>query len=235
LSLTDLQHRLILLTTTPAGNPLASRGLTGFHPLAVRGNCGFVFLKRPDAAPRNGDENQGQKTCRPVVLTIRRAACTLRPRRPLMALITPAKTTTRVPEHTPAEINDRIRRGTDETIGFYAGADRTAIDRRLAELDEEWDIERVLEANAASVSLIGLLLTATVSRKFLALPVAVAGFLLQHAIQGWCPPVTFFRRRGARTAREIEDERIALKALRGDFDHLPRGSDVAAVISAARR
>ena len=42
-------------------------------------------------------------------------------------------------------------------------------------------------------------------------------FLLQHAVQGWCPPVPFFRRRGVRTAREIEIERYALKALRGDF------------------
>jgi hypothetical protein len=150
--------------------------------------------------------------------------------------MTPARTTTRVPEHTSPEINERIRRGTDESIAFHAGADRATIDRRLAELDEEWDIERVLEANAASVSLIGLLLTATVNRKFLLLPVAVAGFLLQHAVQGWCPPITLFRRLGARTAREIEDERIALKALRGDFENLSRDPEhVETVIAAARR
>jgi hypothetical protein len=153
-----------------------------------------------------------------------------------MALIQPARTTTRVPEHTHPEINERIRRETEEMIASYAGADRDEIDRRLEELETEWDIERVLEANAATVSLVGLALTATVSRKFLALPVAVAGFLLQHAVQGWCPPVTLFRRRGVRTAREIEEERIALKALRGDFEELPRGPDhVDAVIAAVRR
>lgn len=153
-----------------------------------------------------------------------------------MALLRPARTTTRVPEHTHPEINERIRRGTEEMVASYAGADRDAIDRRLEELEEEWDIERVLEANAATVSLIGLGLTAAVSRKFLVLPVAVAGFLLQHAVQGWCPPVMFFRRRGVRTAREIEEERIALKALRGDFEDLPGGpSHVDAVIAAVRR
>src|SRR5690348_10746194 len=37
------------------------------------------------------------------------------------------------------------------------------------------------------------------------------------ALQGWCPPVPFFRSRGVRTAYEINQERYALKALRGDF------------------
>jgi len=87
----------------------------------------------------------------------------------------------------------------------------------LAELDREWDIERVLEANAASVSLIGSTLGFTIDRRFFALPMVVAAFLLQHALQGWCPPVPLFRHLGFRTASEIDHERYALKALRGDF------------------
>jgi hypothetical protein len=46
-------------------------------------------------------------------------------------------------------------------------------------------------------------------------------FLVQHAVQGWCPPLVVLRRRGVRTRREIEEERYALKALRGDFSGLP--------------
>jgi hypothetical protein len=45
----------------------------------------------------------------------------------------------------------------------------------------------------------------------------VGGFLFQHAIEGWCPPVPILRRLGFRTAREIDIERVALKTLRGDF------------------
>jgi hypothetical protein len=41
---------------------------------------------------------------------------------------------------------------------------------------------------------------------------------LQHAVQGWCPPIPVLRRFGFRTADEINRERYALKALRGDFD-----------------
>jgi hypothetical protein len=99
------------------------------------------------------------------------------------------------------------------------------IDARLRELEHEWDIERTLEANASVVALIGLGLGAFVHRRFYLLPAVVAGFLLQHATQGWCPPLAVFRRRGVRTAREIDEERYALKALRGDFQGLPTASE----------
>ncbi|MBM4070165.1 MAG: DUF2892 domain-containing protein [Planctomycetes bacterium] len=124
-------------------------------------------------------------------------------------------TVERVPEHTAAHVTEQIRRNTEERVARYAGAGRQAIDRRLAELDREWDIERTLEANAATFSLIGLTLGATVDRKWFIFPAVIAGFLLQHAIQGWCPPLPVFRRLGFRTASEIDYERYALKSLRG--------------------
>jgi hypothetical protein len=127
-----------------------------------------------------------------------------------------ARTTTRVPDHTPERYNRRVEAETAQRVQRYARHPR-GIDARLNELDEEWDIERTLEANAAALALSGTLLGAFVDRRFLALPALVSFFLLQHAIQGWCPPVPFFRRRGVRTAREIDIERYALKALRGDF------------------
>ena len=143
-------------------------------------------------------------------------------------------TTRRVEEHTPDEINERIRRETDERVALYLAASCEAIDHRLEQLEHEWDMERTLEANAASLALAGVVLGAAVNRRFLALPALVTGFLLQHAIQGWCPPVTFFRRRGFRTAREIEEERMALKALRNDFEHISQ-DNVAKLMEAVRR
>jgi hypothetical protein len=131
-------------------------------------------------------------------------------------------TVERVPRHTPKHLNERIRRQTEESVARCAAAGRSAIDRRLAELDYEWDIERTLEANAATVSLIGLTLGATLDRRLFVLPAIVAGFLLQHAIQGWCPPVPLFRRLGVRTQSEIDYERYALKAIRGDFRNVVR-------------
>ena len=122
-------------------------------------------------------------------------------------------TTTRVEHNTPDRINREIQRSTDENIAFYR-ANPEGIGERLVELDHEWDIERTLEANAAALGLAGVALGAAVDRRWLALPATVSAFLLQHALQGWCPPVPIFRRRGVRTAREIQYERSALEAMR---------------------
>ncbi len=149
-------------------------------------------------------------------------------------------TVERVPRHTAGHINEQIRHQTELNVARFA-ADPAAIDRRLAELDREWDIERTLEANAATAVLVGVTLGATVDRKFFLFPAVVAGFLLQHAVQGWCPPLPVFRRLGFRTQSEIEEERYALKALRGDFQNVPTahdggdGNGVGRAIQAVRR
>lgn len=129
-------------------------------------------------------------------------------------------TTSRVPLHTPQRYNEAIRRQTEQNIARAAAGGPEAIERRLRELDQEWDIERALEANASTIALIGLGLGAFVDRRLYVLPALVCGFLLQHALQGWCPPVPLFRHLGIRTASEIDHERYALKALRGDFRSL---------------
>ena len=131
----------------------------------------------------------------------------------------------RVPSHTARHIKRKIRQDTERDIACTALQGHEAINERLEALDREWDIERTLEANAATISLIGLALGSTKSRKWYLLPAVVAGFLLQHATQGWCPPVPIFRRFGFRTRTEIDYERYALKAMRGDFRDAPKAPD----------
>jgi hypothetical protein len=126
-------------------------------------------------------------------------------------------TVDRVANQTCDAINARIRRETEENIMRLKQAGGTATARRLEELDSEWDIERAIEANAATASLFGVALGVTVNRRWLALPAVVGAFLLLHAVQGWCPPLPMLGRLGFRTASEIDQERYALKALRGDF------------------
>ncbi|MFP4055126.1 MAG: hypothetical protein ACLFV7_14805 [Phycisphaerae bacterium] len=126
----------------------------------------------------------------------------------------------RVEQHSPRSANERAE--LDLKLHVRDLAERLdAIDERLQTLDGEWDIERTLEANAATITLASLLLGKR-WKFFRLLPFAVAGFLLQHAIQGWCPPVSIFRRMGVRTTKEIDQERYALRALRGDFDEVAR-------------
>jgi hypothetical protein len=130
-------------------------------------------------------------------------------------------TVERVPRHTAEHVNEQIRRETEQRVARCAADGWEAIDRRLVELDREWDIERALEANAATASLVGLTLGATVNKGWFIFPAVVAGFLLQHSVQGWCPPLPVLRRLGFRTQPEIDYERYALKSLRGDFRSLP--------------
>ena len=131
-------------------------------------------------------------------------------------------TVDRVPRHTSEDVNRRIRQATEKRIRYYA-ANPSGIDSRLGELDEEWDIERLLEANASALAFTGVALAVTVDKRWLLLPALVTAFLFQHAVQGWCPPIPTLRRLGFRTAREIEIERAALKALRGDFGPIGPG------------
>jgi len=123
----------------------------------------------------------------------------------------------RVRRATRASVNGRIQARTLHDVSRFIGADPVFIDERIEQLKHEWDIERTLEANAASVSLIGIGLGLFVDRRFFVLPTAVAAFLLQHALQGWCPPLPLLRRLGIRTSAEIHNEIIALRILRGDF------------------
>jgi hypothetical protein len=129
----------------------------------------------------------------------------------------------RVRAHSDRRLNQRIDAQTQECLEEGASSDREAITRHLETLDREWDVERYLQMNAGLVSLAGVALGAVVSRRFLVLPAAVFGFFFQHAVQGWCPPLPVFRRVGVRTRREINKEKYALKALRGDFDEVSPG------------
>ncbi|UYW28289.1 hypothetical protein OKC48_07180 [Methylorubrum extorquens] len=133
-------------------------------------------------------------------------------------------TAERVPLHTGERDNRRIAAALDASVRWHAEHPRD-IGRRLRELDTEWDTERTLEANAATLALTGTVLGLTTDRRWLALPLAVTAFLLQHAVQGWCPPLPVLRRLGFRTAREIDVERNALKALRGDYGPIGPGPD----------
>lgn len=122
-------------------------------------------------------------------------------------------TTKRIELHTNQQVNDKIRKETFANISVYADKSKEEINNRVKKLDEEWDIERVLETNAASAVILSTILGLTVNKKWFLATGVVGGFLLQHALQGWCPPVEVFRRLGVRTCSEINYEKQALKNL----------------------
>lgn len=122
-----------------------------------------------------------------------------------------------VRRHSPKSANRKIDRWTEDDIGYWSEQGRAAIDGRIRELDREWDIERYLELTASTFALTGVLLGLRRGRAPLVLAAVVLSFLFEHAVHGWCPPLPVFRLLGVRTRKEIDREKYALKALRGDF------------------
>jgi hypothetical protein len=123
----------------------------------------------------------------------------------------------RVRANTDSQINWRIDQRIEQNVRHFSGKPPEEIDRRIWQLEREWDIERVLETMAASFSLTGIALSITVDRRWILLPGVVLSFLLLHGLQGWCPPVPVLRRLGVRTRDEIDRELYGLKARIGNF------------------
>ena len=124
-------------------------------------------------------------------------------------------TIARVPFPTTDSFND-IDCNALERLSSCASSN-ASVARQLDNLQREWDLERTLQTWFASVVLAGVTLSVARDSRWIALPAVAAGFMLQHALQGWCPPVPLFRRLGFRTQAEIARERYALKGMRGDF------------------
>jgi hypothetical protein len=126
----------------------------------------------------------------------------------------------RVRACTSPAVLEKIDRDIEDRVRYYAGQSRGAIGRRIDQLDLEWDLDQWLGANAAAVALGGIALGLLGRKRWLLFSGTAAGMLLQHAMRGWCLPVPLLRRLGIRTRSEIEREKFALKALRGDFETL---------------
>jgi len=130
--------------------------------------------------------------------------------------------TERVRRHTTPAVNAEIDEQIAETVRRFAGEPASVISQRIEEIEREWDIERVLQTNASSLALTGVVLAAKFTPRWLVLSGTVLGFLFLHGLQGWCPPLPLLRRMGVRTCHEIQRERFALKFLRGDFNDVIR-------------
>lgn len=145
-------------------------------------------------------------------------------------------TTSRVEQHTDPAVNTAIRHEWQHRVAALKDDDRNAlINIRLHELDREWDIERALQSNFAAVSLLSIVLASRGAKPWHLLAATAPAFMLLHALQGWCPPLPVLRRLGLRSAREISEERFALKSLRGDFTSIGGHCSVDDVWKAAKK
>ena len=116
--------------------------------------------------------------------------------------------------------NTRIHK-LEESLASVVEAGHDAIETRLGHLDGEWSCGRMVKATAGVLILGGLGLSFFVSPWFAIVP-AVGGLMLAqnlYSCKSWLG--NLFAGMGFRTSCEIDHERMALKAIRGDFRHLP--------------
>jgi hypothetical protein len=130
-------------------------------------------------------------------------------------------------------VNAALDRAALLRIEASARTGAAEVPERLAELDREWDFDRVLEAEAAVMGLAAIGLGVFLDRRLLGLAAVVSSMVTLHGTQGWYPLLPLFRRLGVRTREEIDRERYALKALRGDFSGVNAAADDAAARATA--
>ena len=126
----------------------------------------------------------------------------------------------RIRKVTTDKKNAKIDREILANIKKYSAGGPAAVSERIKYLDQEWDVERVLEIVMPGLALGGIALSLITGPYSLTLPVLMLIFFIWHAYQGWCPPIPILRYFKVRTRSEIDREKYALKALRGDFEGL---------------
>jgi hypothetical protein len=114
----------------------------------------------------------------------------------------------------------------EQRLACLADAGPQAIDSRLEELDREWTAGRATKATIGVLIVIGFGLTALAGPWWLILPAIGGLFLLQYLFSRTSWLGKTFHEVGFRTGFEVDQEKMALKILRGDFRHLPTFLDV---------
>ena len=102
----------------------------------------------------------------------------------------------------------------ERSVRVAADAGREVVDLRLAQLDREWPLEKVLTAKLGGLAALGGVLGLTGSRKWFLLSTLAGTGLVQHALGGRGATFSALRRLGFRTQAEIDTERRGLLAAR---------------------
>jgi hypothetical protein len=108
----------------------------------------------------------------------------------------------------------------EKRLACLADAGPQAITDRLNLIENEWSAGRMTKATIGVMIVTGLAL-GLVNSWWLSLPAVGGLLLLQYLFSRTSWLGAAFRAIGFRSRAEIDQEKFALKALRGDFRHLP--------------
>lgn len=106
-------------------------------------------------------------------------------------------------------------------LACLADAGSPAITDRLHQLDREWSAGRMTKATIGVLVVTGLALAAVAGPWWLILPGIGGFFLLQYLFSRTSWLGATFQEMGFRSGADIDQEKFALRVLRGDFKSLP--------------
>lgn len=122
----------------------------------------------------------------------------------------PAPQLDRVRQMSTERTNRAVDARTNAAIELVTSLGPGVVEGRLARLQTEWDVDRVLMCSVAAFVL-PQLVAARKDRRWLWGPILSTPILLMHATAGWSPPALWFHRLGFRTRGEIQAECDALR------------------------
>lgn len=124
--------------------------------------------------------------------------------------------------HTLPSVNRRIDQEVERRLTEIVDRDDSmACQRRLRELESEWEVERALTALIGVGSIAGTIVARRMDGMWWLVPAIGGLVLLEQSLTGGSLLLAALRRIGLRTRREIDLEKFALKGLRGDFLRIP--------------
>lgn len=104
-----------------------------------------------------------------------------------------------------------------DSVRFYGSLGSQAVSDRLKALEDEPDLETVATLGLAGAGVLALIFGVMGSRLWRLLAWAALPLIFAHARGRLAAPGEFLKTLGLRARKEIEEEKYALKALRGDF------------------
>ncbi|MDQ2751550.1 MAG: hypothetical protein M3R72_00840 [Bacteroidota bacterium] len=122
-------------------------------------------------------------------------------------------------ENISLERSNKVDVYTQENINHYY-RNKNHIENRLRQLEKETSIEQIFQLHDAANVIAGVLLSvATRKQKWLILPILIAIVQSVQTATGQRLGTSLLRKYGFRTKDDIDKEKYALKALRGDFHY----------------
>jgi hypothetical protein len=104
-----------------------------------------------------------------------------------------------------------------DSVRFYGSLGPQAVADRLKALEDEPELETVATLGMAGIGVLALVFGILGSRIWRLLAWAALPLIFAHARGRLSAPGEFLKTLGLRSRKEIEEEKYALKALRGDF------------------